>query len=67
MKESFLLSESDESGNVRQNTLGANKECYSARSLTDQPEKKSINTTPSSLSKIKEIRIGNASKVTIGN
>ena len=53
-KESLLLSESE---TVRQNTLDANKECYSERSLTDQSEKKSFNTNPNSLSKIKEIRI----------
>ena len=64
MKESLLLSESE---SVRQNTLDANKECYSERSLTDQSEKKSINTTPNSLRKIKEIRIENANKVIIGN
>ena len=56
MKESLLLSESE---SFRQNTLDANKERYSKRSLTDQSEKKSINTTPNSLSKIREIRIGN--------
>ena len=56
MKESLLLSESE---SFRQNTLDANKECYSERSLTDLSEKKPINTTPNSLSKIKEIRIGN--------
>ena len=50
MKESLLLSESV---SVWLNTLDANKECYSERSLTDQPEKKFINTTPNSLSKIK--------------
>ena len=64
LKESLLLSESE---SVRQNTLDTNKECYTDRSLTDQSEKKSINITPNSLSKIKEIRIGNASKVIIGN
>ena len=64
MKESLLLSESE---SIRQNTLDANKECYSERSLTDQSEKKSINTTPNSFSKIKEIRIENANKVIIGN
>ena len=64
LKESILLSESE---SVRQNTLDTNKECYTERSLTDQSEKKSINITPNSLSKIKEIRIGNANKVTIGN
>ena len=63
-KESLLLSESE---SVRQNTLEANKECYSEGSLTDQSEKKSINTAPNSLSKIKELRIGNANKVIIGN
>ena len=56
-----------ESESFRQNTLDANKECYSERSLTDQSEKKSINTTPNSLSKIKEIRIGNQNKLIIGN
>ena len=35
--------------------------------MTDQSEKKSVNTTPNSLSKIKEIRIGNANKVIIDN
>ena len=64
MKESLLLSESE---SVRQNTLDANKECYAERSLTDQSEKKFINTTPNSLSKIKKIQIGNANKVIIGN
>ena len=64
MKESLLLSESE---SFRQNTLDANKECYSERSLTDQSEKKSINTTPNSLSKIREIRIGNQSKLIIGS
>ena len=64
MKESLLLSESE---SVRQNTLDANKKCYSERSLTDQSEKKSINKTPNSFSKIKEIRIENANKVIIGN
>ena len=56
-----------ETESVRQNTLDANKECCSKRSLTDQSEKKSIDTTPNSLSKIKEIRIGNANKLIIGN
>ena len=56
-----------ETESVRQNTLNANKECYSERSLTDQSEKKFIDTTPNSLSKIKEIRIGNANKLIIGN
>ena len=51
MKESLLLSESE---SVRQNILDANKECYAERSLTDQFENKFINTTPNSLSKIKE-------------
>ena len=64
MKESLLLSESE---SFRQNTLDVNKECYSERSLTDQSEKKSINATSNSLSNIKEIRIGKANKVTIGN
>ena len=41
MKERYLLSESK---SVRQNTLDANKECYSGRSLTGHSEKKSINT-----------------------
>ena len=50
-----------------QTTLDANKECYSEGSLTDQSEKKSINIAPNSLSKIKELRIGNANKVIIGN
>ena len=35
--------------------------------MTDQSEKKSINTAPNSLSKIKELRMGNANKVMIGN
>ena len=35
--------------------------------MTDQSEKISINTTPNSLSKIKEIQIRNANKVIIGN
>ena len=64
MKESLLLSKS---GSVRQNTSKANKECYSEGSLTDQSEKKSINAAPKSLSKIKELRIGNANKVIIAN
>ena len=64
MKKSLLLSESE---SVRQNTLDENKECYPARSLTDRSEKNFINTSPNSLSKIKEIRIGNANKVIIGN
>ena len=42
MKESLLLSEPE---SVWQNTLDANKECYSERKLTDQSEKKSINAT----------------------
>ena len=54
MNENLLLSEFE---SVRQNTSDANKECYSERSLTDQSEKKSINTTQNSLSKIKEIQI----------
>ena len=64
MKESLLLSESE---SVRQHTLDSNKECYSERSLIDQSGKKSIDTTPNSSSKIKEIQIGNANKVIIGN
>ena len=64
MKGSLLLSESEK---VREKALEANKECYSEGSLTDQSEKKSINTAPNSLSKIKELRIGNANKVIIGN
>ena len=63
MKESILLSES---GSVRQNTLDINEESYSERNL-DESEKKSIDTTPNSLSKIKEQRIGNADKVMISN
>ena len=63
MKESILLSES---GSVRQNTLDINEESYSERNL-DESEKKSIDTTPNSLSKIKEQRIGNAGKVMISN
>ena len=35
--------------------------------MTYQSEKKSTDTTPNSLSKIKEIGIGNANKVIIGN
>ena len=35
--------------------------------MTDQSEKKSVSTTLNSLSKIKEIRIGNANKVIIGH
>ena len=35
--------------------------------MTDQSEKKSIDTTASFLNKIKEIQIGNANKVIIGN
>ena len=64
MKEILLLSESE---SVRQNTLDANKECYSEKSMIDQSEKKSINTTANSLSQIKEMRIGNVNKVIIGN
>ena len=64
MKESLLLFESE---SVRQNTLEANKDCYSKGSLTDQSEKKSINTVRNSLIKMKELRIGNANKVIIGN
>ena len=45
MKEKLLLSEPEK---VRQNTLEANKECYSEGGLTDQSEKKSINTAPNS-------------------
>ena len=41
MKEKLLLSEFE---SVTQNTLDANKECYSERRLRDQSEKKSINT-----------------------
>ena len=64
MNENLLLSQFE---SVRQNTSDANKECYSERSLTDQSEKKSINTTQNSSSKIKEIRIWNANKVIIDN
>ena len=64
IKEILLLSESEK---VRQNSLEANKECYSEGSLTDQSEKKSINPAPNSLSKIKELRVGNANEVIIGN
>ena len=64
MKESLLLFESE---SIRQNTLEANKDCYSKGSLTDQSEKKSINTVRNSLIKMKELRIGNANKVIIGN
>ena len=64
MKESLLLHESE---SVRQNTLEANKECYSEGSLMDQSEKKSIKTAPNYLSKIKELQIGNALKVIISN
>ena len=63
MKDSILLFES---GSVRQNTLDINEESYSERNL-DESEKKSIDTTPNSLSKIKEQRIGNADKVMISN
>ena len=63
MKESLLLSESE---SVGQNTLDANKGCNSARSWTDQSEKKPINTNLNSLNKIKDIRIRNANKVIIG-
>ena len=35
--------------------------------MKDQSEKNSLNTTPNSSSKIKEIRIGNANKVINGN
>ena len=64
IKKKVLLSGSE---SVRQNTLNANKECYSKRSLADDSEKKSINTTPNSLRKVKKIRIGNANKAIIGN
>ena len=64
LKESLLLPESEK---VRQNTLEANKECYSVGNVTDQSENKSINTAPNPLSKIKELQIGNANKVMIGN
>ena len=64
MKESILLSES---GSVRQNTLDINEESYSERNLVDESEKKSTDTTPNSLSKIKEQRIGNVDKVMISN
>ena len=64
MKESILLSES---GSVRQNTLDINEESYSERNLVDESEKKSTDTTPNSLSKINEQRIGNADKVMISN
>ena len=53
MKESLVLPESE---SVRQNTLDANKECYSERSLTDQSEKKSINAILNSSSKSKVIQ-----------
>ena len=46
MKESLLLSESE---SVTENTLDANKECYSERGLADQSEKKTTDTTPNSL------------------
>ena len=45
IKKKVLLSGSE---SVRQNTLNANKERYSKRSLADDSEKKSINTTPNS-------------------
>ena len=64
MKECLLLSESEK---VRQNTLEPNKECYFQGRLRDQSEKKSINTAPNSLSKIKELRIRNSNKVIINN
>ena len=64
MKESFLLSEYE---SVWQNSLDANKEWYSEKSLTDQSEKKSITTARNSLNKIKELRIENANKAIIGN
>ena len=35
--------------------------------MTDKSEKKSINTAPNYLSKIKELRIGNANKIIIDN
>ena len=47
--------------------LGKIPSNYSERSLTDQSEKKSINKTPNSLSKTKELQIGNANKVINGN
>ena len=43
------------------------KKADSEKSLTDQSEKKSINTARNSLSKIKELRIENANKAIIGN
>ena len=46
MKEKLLLSESE---SVKQNTLGANEECYFERRLRDQSEKKAINTIPNCL------------------
>ena len=64
IRESLLLSESE---SVWQNTLDANKGCYLERSLTGQSEKGSINATLNYLSKIKEIQIGNANNVIIGN
>ena len=64
MKKSLLLSESE---SVRLNSLDANKEWYSEKGLTDQSEKKSINTARNSLSKIKELRFEKANKVIIGN
>ena len=62
MKESLLLTEYK---GVRQNTLDANKECYSERSLRDQSEKNSTDRTPNSLNKIKEIGIENSNNVII--
>ena len=64
MKKSLLLSESE---SVRLNSLDANKEWYSEKGLTDQSEKKSINTARNSFSKIKELRFEKANKVIIGN
>ena len=62
MKESLLLSESEI---ARQ--IDANEKYHSERSLEGQSEKKSINTAPNSLRKMKEIRIGNVSEVIIDN
>ena len=60
MKENLLFSDPE---SVRQNTLDSNNEVHSERHLIYQFEKKSINTTPNSLTKIKELRVGNVNEM----
>ena len=60
IKESLVLPKSE---NAKQSTLDTNKEGHSERNLIDQFEKKSINTTPNSLSKINELQVENTNKV----